>query len=66
VPDDSDVETQLTLADQFLLEVGYAKAGDVVVTVAAVPLGAGKETNTIRFHRVRGPGEPSTLWPGAR
>jgi hypothetical protein len=31
-----------------------------------VPLGAGKETNTIRFHRVRGPGEPSTLWPGAR
>jgi len=66
VPDDVDVETQLTLADQFLLEVGYAKAGDVVVTVAAVPLGAGKETNTIRFHRVRGPGEPSTLWPGSR
>jgi pyruvate kinase len=64
VPDQSEVEEQLLLADRFLLEHGYASVGDVVVTVGAFPLGAGKETNTIRFHRVRGPGEPSTLWPG--
>ncbi len=49
----AELEEQLTHADAFLLEAGWVKAGDVVVTVAAVPLGAGRETNTIRFHRVR-------------
>ncbi|HEX4340412.1 MAG TPA: pyruvate kinase [Polyangiaceae bacterium] len=61
----ADVEQQLEFADVFLMQAGWAKEGDVVVMVAAVPLGAGKETNTIRFHRVRKPGSPSTLWPGA-
>jgi hypothetical protein len=48
-----DVEEQLLVADRFLLEKGWAAAGDVIVSVAAIPLGRGKETNTIRFHRVR-------------
>ncbi len=53
VPKDSDVETQLEEADRYLLSRGWARAGEVVVMVAAIPLGAGRETNTIRFHRVR-------------
>ena len=53
VPKDSDVETQLGFADRYLLEHGWAKGGDVIVMVAAIPLGEGRETNTIRFHRVR-------------
>ncbi|HEU5073957.1 MAG TPA: pyruvate kinase, partial [Polyangiaceae bacterium] len=53
VPKDSDVETQLGFADRYLLERGWAKGGDVIVMVAAIPLGEGRETNTIRFHRVR-------------
>lgn len=53
VPKDSDVETQLGFADRYLREQGWAKNGDVIVMVAAIPLGEGRETNTIRFHRVR-------------
>lgn len=55
VPKDSDVETQLGFADRYLLEQGWARSGDVIVMVAAIPLGEGRETNTIRFHRVRAP-----------
>ena len=53
VPKGSDVEAQLEQADRYLLEKRWAALGDVVVMVAAIPLGAGRETNTIRFHRVR-------------
>jgi len=49
----SDVEAQLAHADHYLLEQGWVEVGDVIVMVAAIPLGAGRETNTIRFHRVR-------------
>jgi pyruvate kinase len=65
IPRRADVEEQLGYADRFLLESGWAKEGDVVVMAAAVPLGTGRETNTVRFHRVRPPGAPSTMWPGA-
>ena len=51
-----DFESQLQVADSFLLEHGYAELGDVVVIAAASPLGKHKEPNTIRFHRVRAPG----------
>ena len=63
IPVRADLEEQLRFADAFLMESGWAKEGDVVVVVAAVPLGLGKETNTIRFHRVRKAGEPGTMWP---
>jgi pyruvate kinase len=63
IPARADVEKQLEFADAFLMQAGWAKEGDVVVMVAAVPLGVGKETNTIRFHRVRKAGAPSSLWP---
>jgi pyruvate kinase len=53
VAEDSDSEQQLAEADRYLLASGSANAGDVVVMVAAIPLGEGRETNTIRFHRVR-------------
>ncbi|MDH5720650.1 MAG: pyruvate kinase [Spirochaetia bacterium] len=49
-----DMENQIKIADQFLLERNCAIKGDTVVIVAAVPLGKGAETNTIRFHRVKG------------
>jgi len=47
------MERQLEVADHYLKSADWAQAGDTVVVVAAIPLGEGKETNTIRFHRVR-------------
>jgi pyruvate kinase len=64
IPRRADVEEQLSYADRFLLDAGWAKENDVVVMVAAIPLGAGRATNTVRFHRVRSAGAPSTMWPG--
>jgi pyruvate kinase len=64
IPHRADIEEQLLLADEFLLAADWVAPGEVIVTVAAIPLGAGKETNTIRFHRVRAPGSGKTLWPG--
>ena len=49
-----DMEEQLACADARLIERGLARSGDVVIVVAAIPLGEKKETNTIRFHKVRG------------
>jgi pyruvate kinase len=49
----TDAEIQLLAADRFLVQAGWAKPGDPVVVIAAIPLGTGKETNTIRLHRVR-------------
>lgn len=63
IPSHADVEDQLALADQFLLDAGWTGEGAVVVTVAAIPLGAGKDPNTIRFHRVRPSSGGKTVWP---
>ena len=49
----SEVEDQLLAADGFLLRERLAEPGQPIVVAAAIPLGTGKETNTIRFHRVR-------------
>ncbi len=49
----ADMETQIALADRYLLEANLAVPGDRIIVVAAVPLGKGAETNTVRFHRVR-------------
>jgi pyruvate kinase len=53
IDDVLDMEKQLELADRFLLDEGWARPGDTVVVVASLPLGERKETNAIRFHRVR-------------
>lgn len=53
IKDRTSFEEQLLAADSYLLSRGHAEAGDTLVVVAAVPLGTGRETNTIRFHRVR-------------
>lgn len=53
----ADMETQIAIADRFLIRNGLARAGDPVIVAAAVPLGSGRETNTVRFHAVRA--EPS-------
>lgn len=47
------MEKQLEVADRHLKSGGWVRPGDTIVVVAAVPLGEGKETNTIRFHQVR-------------
>lgn len=60
----ADVEEQLLAADRALLAMQQAEPGDVIVMAAAIPLGAGRETNTIRFHRVRETG-PSSYFPRA-
>jgi pyruvate kinase len=62
IPRHADLEEQLGVADGFLIETNHAAPGDVIVTVAAIPLGTGKETNTIRFHRVRAPEAPGRTW----
>jgi pyruvate kinase len=54
VEERADLETQLNIADRWLLERGWASVGEVVVMVAGMPLGVAMETNTMRFHRVRG------------
>jgi pyruvate kinase len=53
VADRTDVELQLLAADRHLLQHGLAEPGETVVVAAAIPLGTGKETNTVRLHRVR-------------
>ncbi len=47
------MEQQIKLADARLIEEGWAGPGDTIVVAGAIPLGEGKETNSIRFHRVR-------------
>lgn len=54
IPDNSEMDAQIAAADRYLTEHGIAAEGETVVVVAALPPGAGKETNSIRFHRVRG------------
>jgi pyruvate kinase len=67
VESQTDVEDQLLCADQFLVASGWAKPGEPVVVAAAIPLGTRKETNTIRFHRVReSDGKPSYVPPEFR
>ena len=56
INDATSLEEQLLAADRFLLDRGHVEIGDIVVVAAAVPLGQRKETNNIRFHRVRDPG----------
>ncbi|MEW6775577.1 MAG: pyruvate kinase [Bdellovibrionota bacterium] len=51
----ADVEDQIRTADKLLLQENWARMGDTVVVVAALPLGQGRETNTIRFHHVGQP-----------
>jgi pyruvate kinase len=53
VDDRTDIEVQLQAADLYLKASGLAAVGDPVVVAAAIPLGTGKETNTVRLHRVR-------------
>lgn len=54
IEDRVDMERQLAVADDFLVREGWARAGDPLVVAAALPLGDRKQTNTIRFHTVRG------------
>ena len=63
MPHRAEMEEQLSIADRFLIDSGWAKPGDTIVSASAVPLGTGKETNMIRFHKVRAEGEPRTNWP---
>lgn len=48
-----EMEDQLKNVDEFLIRNNWAEPGDTTIIVAAIPLGEKKETNTIRFHRVR-------------
>lgn len=49
------MEEQIHVADAYLLQSGLAEVGQPIVVVGALPLGHKRETNTIRFHRVRAP-----------
>jgi pyruvate kinase len=53
LPGHLGVEEQIRAADNYLLKRGWAQPGQITVVVAALPLGEGRETNTIRLHRVR-------------
>ncbi len=52
IAEKAPAEEQMRMADQFLLKEGWAKKDEPIVVVAALPLGQGRETNTIRFHRI--------------
>ena len=52
----ADMERQIDIADSYLIRNGLARVGDPVIVAAAMPLGSGRETNTVRFHKVRGEG----------
>ena len=52
------MEEQIRMADELLVQEGWARVGDTVVVVGAIPLGEGRETNSIRFHRIR----PREAW----
>ncbi|HMU82988.1 MAG: pyruvate kinase [Leptospirales bacterium] len=58
IRDNSEMDEQIAEADRYLVEHGFATPGETVVVVAALPLGEGKETNSIRFHRVRATPSP--------
>lgn len=58
VPENSDMDQQIAAADRYLRQNAWARPGDTVVIVAAIPLGEGRETNSIRFHRVRAEDNP--------
>lgn len=53
VNENLDMENQILAADNFLVSHNLAEAGEPTVVAAAIPLGQKKETNTIRFHKVR-------------
>jgi len=53
IDENSDMEAQMRMADAYMVKNGWAVPGETVIVTAAVPLGEGKETNTVRFHRVR-------------
>ena len=53
LPGKMSFEQQIALADRYLVENELGAPGDVTVAVAAMPLGEGRETNTIRFHHIR-------------
>ncbi len=48
----ADMDRQIAAADRYLIERGLAESGDTIVVVGAIPLGEGRETNSIRFHKV--------------
>ena len=52
----ADMEAQIEIADRYLVRNGLARVGDPVIVAAAMPLGSGRETNTVRFHKVRAEG----------
>lgn len=53
LPQKTEMEEQILSADDFLITHGIAKVGEPVIVAASIPLNEKKETNTIRFHRVR-------------
>lgn len=55
IPHKAEFEEQIREADQYLIGNQWAREGETVVVVAALPLGEGREPNTIFFHDVGGP-----------
>lgn len=53
VRESSDMDAQIASADRYLVEHGLANPGDTVVVAGTLPPGESKETNSIRFHKVR-------------
>ena len=48
----TNLEEWLEVARQTVLETGLAKAGDVIVVTAGLPLGVPGSTNLVKVHRV--------------
>lgn len=59
INDKAGMDRQIEAADAYLTQRAGANPGDTIVVVGAIPLGEGRETNSIRFHKIR---EPENAW----
>lgn len=53
IEDYAGMEEQIFIADALLIREGWASVGDTVIIVGSIPLGEARETNAIRFHKIR-------------
>jgi pyruvate kinase len=52
LPSKMDFESQLRIAEEFLMVEGFAVPGDIIVAITSFPFAIGAESNTIHLHKL--------------
>ena len=52
LPNKLDFESQLKIAEEFMMVEGIAVPGDIVVAITAFPFTSGSESNSLHFHKL--------------